>query len=273
MVSPFWAQVTIGPILRMQRDPRWYFRCFKSASDEITGVERIAKLITDRTRLAEPKEASFAVDGIDTSAPGILIFEGHEAYFTRLNGHNDVVRESLFEITRPEHRPNPPSIGNHYIGIHVRRSDFNTPANEGEFLLRGGLRTPISWFVKVLRCVRSIASWTVPAVVVTDGEHSGIQELLREPDVVWTASRSSIADLLLLSQSKLIIGSGGSTFSAWASFLAKAPIITHPGTSLTWFNLKHDDRSFVATLDPDRESLGRFSLQLEQSLNSTTSGR
>jgi hypothetical protein len=58
------------------------------------------------------------------------------------------------------------------------------------------------------------------------------------------------SDLLVLSQTKVLLGSGGSSFSAWASFFGEIPTVTIPGQSLTWFKLQHKNGSFVGEFDP-----------------------
>jgi hypothetical protein len=48
----------------------------------------------------------------------------------------------------------------------------------------------------------------------------------------------------------VLIGSGGSSFSAWASFLSRAATISHTGQSLQWFKLDGSGDQSVTELDP-----------------------
>jgi hypothetical protein len=52
--------------------------------------------------------------------------------------------------------------------------------------------------------------------------------LLSQENVRRREFGSSIADILALSRSRILIASG-STFSQWASYLGQIPTITHPG--------------------------------------------
>jgi hypothetical protein len=54
----------------------------------------------------------------------------------------------------------------------------------------------------------------------------------------------------LLARSQVLIGSGGSSFSAWASFLGEMPTVSHPGQSLLWFKARLRKGQFVGELDP-----------------------
>ena len=58
-------------------------------------------------------------------------------------------------------------------------------------------------------------------------------------------------NLVLLSDAKVILGSGGSSFTAWGSFLSKAITITIPGQSLQWFKVSNNlEKHLVTTYDP-----------------------
>ena len=48
----------------------------------------------------------------------------------------------------------------------------------------------------------------------------------------------------------MLLGSGGSSFSAWASFLSRAVTITHTGQSLQWFKLDGSGDQCVTEFDP-----------------------
>jgi hypothetical protein len=60
---------------------------------------------------------------------------------------------------------------------------------------------------------------------------------------------SAIGDLVILSKSKLLVGAGGSSFSAWGAFLGNTPVLTCEGQSLSWFGLTNRNAGgLVATL-------------------------
>jgi hypothetical protein len=94
----------------------------------------------------------------------------------------------------------------------------------------------------------------MPAFVVSDGRDEELADLLGEPHVRRAGIGSAIGDILLLSRARVIIGSGGSSFSAWASFLGERPIVTIPGQSPAWFHLQHANGAYVGDFDPDAPS-------------------
>ena len=85
---------------------------------------------------------------------------------------------------------------------------------------------------------------------MSDGQPHELRELLDEPGVELVTPASPISDMLLLSRAEVLIGSGGSSFSAWASFLGGMPTVSHPGQSLRWFLKTINPTQFVGELDP-----------------------
>ena len=63
---------------------------------------------------------------------------------------------------------------------------------------------------------------------------------------------SAISDLLALSRSKFLIGTGSSTFSAWAAYLGQMPAMTRLGNPFSWFNLKNREGRFIGEWDANR---------------------
>jgi hypothetical protein len=74
------------------------------------------------------------------------------------------------------------------------------------------------------------------AYVVTDGTEDQLKCLMRLPNMHFVRPGCAISDLLILSKSKVLLRSGGSSFSAWASYLGQMPTISHPGQSMKEFN-------------------------------------
>src|SRR5207253_973436 len=125
------------------------------------------------------------------------------------------------------------------IGIHVRRGDFARPTSPAELLTKGGVSTPVEWFVDCLRVARGAAGRQVRAYVVSDGSDRELSGLTEQPNVTLVRTGSAISDLLVLAKSKVLIASGGSTFSGWAALLGQMPTISHPGQSLRWYKLEN----------------------------------
>ena len=58
------------------------------------------------------------------------------------------------------------------------------------------------------------------------------------------------ADLWALSQARVILGSGGSTFTGWGSFLGGAPLALVPGQSLEWLGFHNHRDAWRGNVDP-----------------------
>ena len=246
-----WAwPMRIGPLIKQRMDPRtWpghlYLDQFRAGPGEIGGMRR---LLTIRRLPESPEPEVLAVPPALRDA--IIVFSGNGKMFADLAGHERFLRGAIREITRPRwlrvvDRPEKVEIG-----IHVRRSDFTAAATATDLHTKGFIRTPLSWFVATLRQVRAAMRRSARAIVVSDGHESELSELLDEPDVHLISPSSPISDMLILSRSRVLIGSGGSSFSAWAAFLGEMPAVTHPGQSLRWFKLEPRAGQYLGEFDP-----------------------
>jgi len=101
------------------------------------------------------------------------------------------------------------------VAIHVRRGDFS----------RTIWFTELSYFCKRLSQVRDVAGACLPATVFSDGSDKELAPLLEMPNVSRAGDNPEILDLLLLSQSHVLITSPVSTFSQWAAFLSSGVVI------------------------------------------------
>lgn len=167
----------------------------------------------------------------DPSDPCVVEFTGMDGKFSPFINDRALVRRSLLNMTRARHRMgyecnNPP-----VIGIHVRRGDFEWQPSHEQRVCRDNSALPLSWYIDTLQSIRATAGHDVPAQVFSDGTTGELAPLLALPAVRRVEWGSSVADLLALSRSRLLIASG-STFSMWASYLHQAPTLWHPGKLL-----------------------------------------
>jgi hypothetical protein len=250
MLAPRWAQVKIGPLLRRERDLRLYLGLFRRSRHEVAGPERWWALATLR-RLEEPHDLRRPL--VSGPMRGVVTFEGLSDFFARLDGHGDLLRSRLLEIARPDIVQHVSRLECPPIGIHVRRGDFReVPPTE---LAQGQVRTPLEWYVETLRQVRAAAGSTSPAFVVSDGDEAELAALLRAPDVRLVRTGTALGDLLLLTRARVLLGSQGSSFSAWGSFFGGAPVATVPGIGFDEeFQYRRAQGPYVGTFDPARPS-------------------
>jgi len=203
-------------------DIRTYGDLFRPTGDYISGPMKFRQLLfrkwisEDEAELAPPKSGR------------VVQFRGMEGMFQPFLGDLALIRSELLAMTREEHldgfvAPDPAPIG-----IHIRRGDFLQRTNYEQMVSTHNSLLPLSWYIAALESVRNRCGKLVPAYVFSDGEDEELAPLLSQENVRRREFGSSIADILALSRSRILIASG-STFSQWASYLGQIPTITHPG--------------------------------------------
>ena len=173
------------------------------------------------------------------------------AELNNLYGWEAFINQELRAITNLHWLELAANISPRSIGINVRRAkDFSDRQGGGSAIPAGPVRTPLSWFVESLKVVRKIIGFPVRAYVVSDGTEKDLAPLLNLENITFIRPGCAISDLLALAKTKMLIASGGSSFSAWAGYLGQMPVISYPGHSLKWFKLKNTKGFFVGEFDP-----------------------
>lgn len=246
MLSPRWAQLKIGPLLRGESDRRLYFDLFKPGPDDVSGIRKFRLQLFSKS---ETEDTPFALTPTNNGTATVRVFAGEQDRFSALNGWDQFLRDELLSITKERWLRAAESIKEVPIGIHVRMGDF-TPAESDAELRLPQRRVPLKWFADSLRVIREAVGRAIPAVVVSDGSEGELRDLLKEENVSLVRTGSAISDLLVLAKAKTLIASGGSSFGAWAAFLGQMPGIAHPSKGFDWFNLKNRHNYYVGGFDP-----------------------
>ena len=254
IVWPNWAHFRRGPLLRGGVNWRdlpgkiYLFGNFKPDQSYVHGLRKQVLLRTGRffSELDLPQW-----EKARSTSPHILIFEGDRNHFSDFAGRQAELKAALMHIASPRVTSElqvslPP------IALNIRRGkDFRDPRDPLEFQTTGGLRTPLDWFVQTLQRVRNLMGEEIGAYVISDGDEVDLKPVLSLRNTVHIKCTTALADLLLISQARFLIASGGSSFSAWGAFLSGAPTLSIPGQSFTWFGLTPDR---VGVLDPGQSS-------------------
>jgi len=237
MLATQWIQI---PSLSgsIRGDPRTYLGQLRADPAEL-GWTRSMLIRTSARRV--PEDGWPQID--EGRGSRVIVFQGLQPYFAALAGHRELVRSSLLRVTRPRWIKAARSLSAD-IGIHVRRGDFVTQ------------RTPMDWFVATLAAIRSAVGSSQRVVVVSDGAARDLMPLLRLPGVMHATTGSAIGDLWLLAGSRVLIASSGSTFSAWASFLADVPTVSSPHDPLDLMWIRSETNRYIGSFDPDRPDDG-----------------
>jgi len=234
MLAPTWTQPKIGPLLRGETDPRYYTGLFDN-SGYVRGISKYWLLLRAQ-RVAEP-EAEAVLAASRPSRPTLLVFSGLEGNFSPLVGHRDLLRARLHAIlARPTRARLRSSETDFFVGVHFRRGDKPT-LRFGQYYPRmpsGGIEMnaacPTEWFVRCIQGIRKAIGRCVSVRIFSDAHEEELKPLLRLPNVHCPRQQSSIVDMLLLARSRVLIGTGGSSFSMWPTFLGSMPTIWYPET-------------------------------------------
>jgi len=229
MLAPQWTQPKIGPLLRREKDLRYYTGLFTSRG-YVGGLKKL--LVKLRSHVVPEQQARSIID----SPPGgstIVRFEGMEHSFEPLYGHQQLLHRRLLEILSTDARARLQSQQtSDFIAVHVRCGDkwpleFGKPFPQPQW----GYTLPIKWYANVVREIRAVIGGKWPVKVFSDGREDQLRELLELQNVTLSPANPSIVDILLLAKARLLMTSGSSSFSLWAAFLGGMPAVWYPGSS------------------------------------------
>ena len=222
-------QIKIGPWLRNDRSKRNYNGFFvfeKNVLGEKMDRLKLRKFENSLQQTEPPVEK--IVNRIAGSSWLFSAIPHYTKYFEGLNENRELVIQLLNDIISPVIKEKLNDLKAPVIGVHIRRGDFREPAEGEELGKRGILRTPEGYFVDMIKSIRSVHGSDLAVNIFSDAAKSELRELFKLPNVHMVEGNNDLVDLLLLSRSKIIVTSAGSTFSYWAAFISDAPVIMHP---------------------------------------------
>jgi hypothetical protein len=242
-IAPTWPQVSERSWIFNETDKRWYGDLFRSMPDEITGPPRLWSLAT-LNRRPEEEASKFAQDG-----RSVILFWGIKGYFRDVLKEHAMVREALLQMTKPKlirpltegYRPS--------IAVHVRLGDFKAPVAVAGGTRVYNTRISLDWYLRVIQSLRSHFG-ELQVDVFSDGPDEELRSLMALSGVTRKTFGSSIGDILALSSSAILVASG-STFSMWASYLGRQPVVWYPGRLFQRLLFDHPEAEI--------ESSGEFS--------------
>ena len=223
-------QLKLGPYLRNEKSKRRYRGYFKFQKNIIGEYLDCLKIKALQKRYESVYESP--VDKLCPEALNdrIFFFEkmpSYHDYFIQLKPHRELVKHLLYQQLNPWIIKEVDKAAKPVIGVHIRMGDFRK-LEEGEVFKGGHVRTPEDYFIDIINSIRKINGNILPVSVFTDGRKSEFKELFKPGKINLVEGNADIVDLLLLSKSKIIVSSTGSTFSYWAGFISDAAFIKHP---------------------------------------------
>jgi len=225
-INTTWPTLKIGPILRGEKDKRFYSDLFIE-NQNIGGIKKFLLLNFSKHIEESNKESIF--NKTNFYLPRVVIFKGMEGLFKPILNERDIVSKELLNIVAPIHKQKILNHNKKAINVHIRMGDFANPPSE-EFLRKGhwNYRLPLKWYISIINKIRKSINYDMPVNVFSDGKDDELKEILQLPNVKRCYYGSAISDMLALSKGVVLIASA-STFSQWASYLGQIPTIWYPG--------------------------------------------
>jgi hypothetical protein len=223
-------QIKIGPYIRKEKTKRNYNGFFKFEKNLIAAFFDELKV----KKWLRQYEVVFEHDlhklSAENSINKVFLFEkipSYKDYFYHLRPHRPLVLHLLMNMISEKQLKKVATLEIPEIGVHIRMGDFKKLAS-GEIFKGGHVRTPESYFIKIIKGINEISGKELSVSVFTDGYKEEFDELLISENINIAEGNTDVVDMLLLSKSRLIVISTSSTFSYWSGFLSEAPIIMHP---------------------------------------------
>lgn len=219
--------VKIGPWLRGEKSKRRYrgfFTFEKNWLGEASDRRKVKRLEKRFEQVIEPEVVKLSASEREDK---VFVFKDtgdYHDYFARLKDHRQQVIDTFYSIVNPVILAELNNKEAPVIGVHIRMGDFRK-LKVGETYQSGHVRPPESLFIDLINKIRKVKGSNLPVSVFTDGYSKELEKILSLKNVFLVENNSDLVDLLLLSKSKLIIPTQGSTFSTWAVFLSQSPVI------------------------------------------------
>lgn len=220
-VYPSWRSVKVGPYLRHEKDKRFYGNLFKNNSGYVSGIKK-SKLL----RFANKKVVLNEEDVKNAPDGSLLIYKDFTMNFNGiLDFRNDIKEDLIRNLNDKNRKPLTDDFSN-VINVHVRLGDFNV-ANKGQ--LAGGANNtslPIEWYVNIIEQINAATDNKLIFNIFSDGTDEQLKPITAIKNTRRVFYGTSIADIVALSMSKVMIASG-SSFSLWARYLGTCSSISY----------------------------------------------
>jgi hypothetical protein len=208
-IEPTWLNLRLGSIIRKETDLRFYTDLFFNANKNIRGLKKNFILLFFN-KITEQELGQRYIE-----KNSVVIFAGMQGFFQPIIHDYRFIYAQLLKMTSLKHLKGLSYDFSNSISLHVRLGDFKV----------GKQTTPIAWFIDVINLVRNNTGLNHKVYIFSDGSDLELAPLLSLNNSERLSFGSSIADLLALSRSNILVGSKGSTFSMWASYLGRMPVI------------------------------------------------
>lgn len=233
IVCSLWYGMRLGPILRNEPKKRFYWKYFKETPVSIIIKTKFNSWFVKKEYNFQNYKTSSINKNIGLYIYSKVIIESD--LFAMIRDHQPLIKAELDKLLLPDLKKKLSNFQKPVISVHIRRGDFKL----------GTSITPIIYFIRAINLIRESVGELWPVTVFTDARENEIEEILTLPEVYMAEDKADILDILLMSQSKVIVLSKSSTFSYWAAFLSDAIVIR---SSTDWQNkirVANENESYI----------------------------
>ena len=209
VIWPTWTSLRLGSWLRNEKDKRTYHDLFEHSKSDVTGLKKYYLLAFKK------KEIEY----FDYNNSMVMSFDD-------LKGNEKWLGEQLELRLQEKNKGYMKHDFSNQINVHVRLGDFSLPSDADLDKGYNSIATSIDWFAGIIKILYKITEGKVFFNIFSDGTDEELQPILKLPNVKRLSFGTSIADLMALSKTKVIIASG-SSFSLWALFLGQQSCIAY----------------------------------------------
>jgi hypothetical protein len=224
-----YRQVNIGPYLRNEKVKRNYNNYFKFQKNICQYLSTEFRMLIKR-KSGWIKEPAF--NGKSMSVSDSFFYFGEiphwRDYFGVLRENRQLTMKLFYDMVRDDILKQANEYTAPCVGVHIRMGDYRKLQTGEDFNKVGLVRTPEEYFIYVINAIRKIHGTCLPVTVFTDGYRNELEKVFSLKDISMAEGNPDIVDMLILSKSKIIVASAGSTFGYWAGFLSDAILILHP---------------------------------------------
>lgn len=234
MLAPQWRNYwSIGTVFRRDRNSRFYFNDFTNNSY----VSGMRKVLANRCL---PHISEYAIKDIPALVAGpscVVDFAKMKDLFDPFLDCQKIVHEHLHGLVNPKIREDIDYIPeNTFIGVHIRRGDFRIVGN----MIEDG------WYIRAIKKALTTYGRNFPIWIFSDAPLDELGFLRKEfPLSKIMPSAPAVKDIFLLSKAAVIIGTGNSTFSMWATYLGQKPSIWKSGSQHPKLYVGRDQSIFI----------------------------
>jgi hypothetical protein len=247
----------IGPWLRHEKNKRKYNGFFSFQKGWIAAQMDNWRIKNYRKGQKREPELVRVEDKKNLAKSYLFSAIPHYAHrFDGLKENRQLVLQLLWNVITPAIKEKVGRLSPPCIGVHIRMGDFRRLKDGEEFGKTGTVRTPEDYFVNSIHSIRKLHGSDLPVSIFTDGTKNELIKIFTLNNIHLVEGNNDLVDLIVLSRSKVIVTSAGSTFSYWAGFISDAAVIMHPSYADLKIRSESDRKAlYEGAFDDNNEQL------------------